>query len=83
MGTVTNGVLSAKAQQTAGQGKQFALDRIAALLEAWRPQVLREMSRRQLWCGVDAAELEDQFQEVVLVLLARDHASEEHLRRAL
>ena len=83
MGTVTNDVLSAEAQQTAGQGKQFTPDRIAALLEGWRPQVLAEMGRRRLWRGASAAELEDQFQDVALVLLTRDYASEEHLRRAL
>jgi RNA polymerase sigma factor (sigma-70 family) len=83
MGTVTNDVLSAEAQQTAGQGKQFTPDRIAALLDGWRPQVLREMGRRRLWRGADAAELEDQFQDVALVLCGRDFASEEHLRRAL
>ena len=49
MGTVTNDVLSAEAQQTAGQGKQFTPDRIAALLDGWRVQVLREMGRRRLW----------------------------------
>lgn len=83
MGTVTNDVLFAEAQQTAGQGKQFTPDRIAALLDGWRPQVLREMGRRRLWRGADAAELEDQFQDVALVLCGRDFASEEHLRRAL
>ena len=83
MGTVTNDVLSAEAQQAAGQGKQFTPDRIAALLEVWWPQVLREMGRRRLWRGADAAELEDQFQDVAVVLLTRDYASEDHLRRAL
>ena len=83
MGTVTNDVLSAEAQQAAGQGKQFTPDRIAVLLDGWRPQVLREMGRRRLWRGVDATELEDQFQDVALVLCGRDFASEEHLRRAL
>lgn len=51
MGTVTNDVLSVEAQQTAGQGKQFTPDRIAALLDGWRPHVLREMGRRRLWRG--------------------------------
>jgi hypothetical protein len=38
MGTVTNDVLSAEAQQAAGQGKRFTPDRIAALLEVCGPR---------------------------------------------
>src|SRR3954447_4741543 len=84
MGTVTIDALSVEAQQTvAGEGQHFTPDRVAALLERWRPTVLREMARRQLWRGASAAECEDQFQDVALVLWARQFASEEHLRRAL
>jgi RNA polymerase sigma factor (sigma-70 family) len=52
-------------------------------LESWRPAVLSEMGRRQLWRGAGAAECEDQFQDVALILWSRQFASEEHLRRAL
>ena len=83
MGTVTRDALSVEAQQAvAGEG-QFTPDDVAALLERWRPAVLREMARRQLWRGASAAECEDQFQDVALVLWSRQFASEEHLRRAL
>src|SRR3954447_6266577 len=58
-------------------------DGIARLLNAWRPGVLIEMSRRRLWSGAPATELEDQFQDVALVLTMRRFGSEEHLRRAL
>src|SRR3954451_19650636 len=58
-------------------------DGIAWLLNAWRPGVLVEMSRRRLWSGAPATELEDQFQDVALVLTMRHFGSEEHLRRAL
>ena len=83
MGTVTKDELSVEAHETAEQGQQFTPDEIAALLERWRPQVLAEMGRQRLWRGANDAELEDQFQDVALVLCARDFASEEHLRRAL
>ncbi len=84
MDTVTHGALSVEAQQTvAEQGDQFTPDDVAALLDEWRPAVLREMGRRQLWRGASAAECEDQFQDVSLILWSRDFASKEHLRRAL
>src|SRR4051812_8767539 len=84
MGTVTSDGLPVEAQQAvAEEGQQFTPDQVAALLERWRPAVLREMGRRQLWRGAGAAECEDQFQDVVLVLWSRRFASEEHLRRAL
>src|SRR3954447_26241429 len=69
MGTVTIDALSVEAQQTvAGEGQHFTPDRVAALLERWRPAVLREMGRRHLWRGASPAECEDQFQDVALVL---------------
>src|SRR3954454_15840920 len=84
MGTVTSDGLPVEAQQAvAEEGEHFTPDQIAALLERWRPAVLREMGGRQLWRGAGAAECEDQFQDVALVLWARKFASEEHLRRAL
>jgi RNA polymerase sigma factor (sigma-70 family) len=84
MSTVTNDELSVEAHRApAGQGREFTPDRIAALLDGWRPRVLREMRRRRLWRGASPAEFEDQFQDVALVLCGRDFASEEHLRRAL
>src|SRR3954454_14942301 len=83
MGTVTRDALSVEAQQAVAEEGQFTPDDVAALLERWRPTVLREMARRQLWRGASAAECEDQFQDVALVLCSRDFASEEHLRRAL
>src|SRR4051794_18014058 len=84
MGTVTRDALSVEAQQAvAEEGKQFTPDDVAALLESWRPAVLREMGRRHLWRGASPAECEDQFQDVALVLWSRQFASEEHLRRAL
>jgi RNA polymerase sigma factor (sigma-70 family) len=83
MGTVTKDELSVEAQQSAGQGKQYTPDEIAALLERWRARVLSEMGRRRLWRGASTAELEDQFQDVALVLCSREFQSEEHLRRAL
>jgi RNA polymerase sigma factor (sigma-70 family) len=83
MGTVTKDELSVEAHETAEQGQQFTPDEIAAALERWRPQVLREMREQRLWRGASDAELEDQFQDVALVLCARDFASKEHLRRAL
>jgi RNA polymerase sigma factor (sigma-70 family) len=83
MGTVTKDELSVEAQQSAGQGKHYSPDEIAALLERWRPRVLREMGRRRLWRGASTAELEDQFQDVALVLSSREFESDEHLRRAL
>ncbi len=76
MGTVTKDELSVEAQQSAGQGKRFTPDEIAALLERWRPHVLREMGRRGLWRGASQPELEDQFQDVALVLSAREFDSE-------
>lgn len=83
MGTVTKDELSVEVQQSAGQAKQYTPDEISAMLERWRPQVLRDMGRRGLWRGASQPELEDQFQDVALVLTARDFDSEEHLRRAL
>src|SRR4051812_14969273 len=83
MGTVTRDALSVEAQQAVAEEGQFRPDDVAALLERWRPTVLREMARRQLWRGASAAECEDQFQDVALVLWSRQFASEEHLRRAL
>src|SRR3954449_2054409 len=83
MGTVTRDALSVEAQQAVAEEGQFTPDDVAALLERWRSTVLREMSRRQLWRGASAAECEDQFQDVALVLWSRQFASEEHLRRAL
>src|SRR5436190_8141738 len=84
MGTVTSDGLPVEAQQAvAEEGQHFTPDQVAALLERWRPAVLREMARRQLWRGAGAAECEDQFQDVALVLWSRRFASEEHLRRAL
>src|SRR4051812_25398637 len=83
MGTVTQDALSVEAQQAVAEEGQFTPDDIAALLERWRPAVLREMGHRQLWRGASAAECEDQFQDVALVLWSRQFASEEHLRRAL
>src|SRR3954469_14079550 len=83
MGTVTRDALSVEAQQAVAEEGQFTPDDVAALLERWRPTVLREMARRQLWRGASAAECEDQFQDVALVLWSRQFASEEHLRRAL
>src|SRR4051795_8249807 len=83
MGTVTRDALSVEAQQAVAEEGQFTPDDVAALLERWRPTVLREMARRQLWRGASSAECEDQFQDVALVLWSRQFASEEHLRRAL
>src|SRR3954469_366852 len=83
MGTVTRDALSVEAQQAVAEEGQFTPDDVAALLERWRPTVLREMARRQLWRGASAAECEDQFQDVALVLWSRQFASQEHLRRAL
>src|SRR3954462_14286755 len=83
MGTVTRDALSVEAQQAVAEEGQLTPDDVAALLERWRSTVLREMSRRQLWRGASAAECEDQFQDVALVLWSRQFASEEHLRRAL
>src|SRR3954470_15175388 len=83
MGTVTRDAMSVEAQQAVADEGQFTLDDVAALLESWRPTVLREMARRQLWRGASPAECEDQFQDVALVLWSRQFASEEHLRRAL
>jgi DNA-directed RNA polymerase specialized sigma24 family protein len=84
MGTVTNDELSVEVQQTAvGEGNRFTPEEVAALLERWRPDVLREMGRRRLWRGACAAEREDHLQDVTLILCSREFASEEHLRRAL
>lgn len=84
MGTVVEDELSAEAQDAvAGQEQHFTPDEIAALLDEWRPAVLREMAHRRLWQGASRPELEDQFQDVALVLWSRAYASEEHLRRAL
>src|SRR3954468_17546594 len=84
MGTVTTDGLPVEAQQAvAEEGQHFTPDQVAALLERWRPTVLREMARRQLWRGASSVECEDQFQDVALVLWSRQFASEEHLRRAL
>src|SRR3954447_18853810 len=83
MGTVTRDALSVEAQQAGAEEGQYTPDYVAALLERWRPTVLREMARRQLWRGASADECEDQFQDVALVLWSRQFASKEHLRRAL
>src|SRR3954471_5596661 len=83
MGTVTRDALSVEAQQAVAEEREFTPDDVAVLVERWRPTVLREMARRQLWRGASAAECEDQFQDVALVLWSRQFASEEHLRRAL
>src|SRR4051812_775607 len=83
MGTVTRDALSVEAQQAVAEEGQFTPDEVAALLERWRPTVLREMERRQLWRGASAAACEDQFQDVALVLWSRQFASPEHPRRAL
>src|SRR3954470_4698043 len=83
MGTVTRDALSVEAQQAVAEEGQFTPEDVAELLARWRPTVLRDMARRQLWRGGGAAECEDQFQDVALVLWSRQFASEEHLRRAL
>src|SRR3954470_17632086 len=57
-------------------------DGIARLLNAWRPGVLIEMSRRRLWSGAPATELEDQFQDVALVLTMRRYAARSVLATA-
>src|SRR3954452_21771543 len=83
MGTVTRDALSVEAQQAVAEEGQFTPDDVAALLERWRPSVLREMARRQLWRGASAAECKDQFQDVALVLWSGQFGSEAHPRRAL
>jgi DNA-directed RNA polymerase specialized sigma24 family protein len=65
------------------RGGELSGEDVAERLGRWRPAVLREMRRRRLWRGASAAELEDQFQDVALVLWMRRFASNEHLLRAL
>jgi RNA polymerase sigma factor (sigma-70 family) len=83
MSTVTNDELAAGLRETSSEGQSFTPQRIAAILERWRPEVLREMERTRLWHGANRADLEDQFQDVALVLCARTYASESHLKKAL
>lgn len=64
-------------------GQELGPDEIAQLLERWRPEVLRRMRGRRLWCDLPPAEHEDQFQDVAMVLCTRRFRSEEHVRRAL
>ena len=64
-------------------GREFRPEEIAQLLERWRPDVLRRMRGRRLWRGTSAPDCEDQYQDVALVLCARQFRSEDHLRRAL
>lgn len=64
-------------------GSEFGPEEIAALLELWRPAVLRQMRRSRLWWDASADEHEDQYQDVALALFGRRFESEEHLRRAL
>jgi RNA polymerase sigma factor (sigma-70 family) len=82
MGTVTNDDLTAELRESSGR-QSFTPQQIAAILERWRPEVLREMERSRLWHGASRADLEDQFQDVALVLCTRTYASEAHLRKAL
>ncbi|HEX8745138.1 MAG TPA: sigma-70 family RNA polymerase sigma factor [Thermoleophilaceae bacterium] len=64
-------------------GQELGPEEIAELLERWRPEVLRRMRGRRLWCDLPPAEHEDQFQDVAMVLCTRRFRSEEHVRRAL
>src|SRR3954449_6375356 len=66
-----------------GCGRAMTPDEIAGRLDAWRPDVLREMGRKRMWSGAPATEREDQFQDVALVLTTRRFESEQHLRGAL
>src|SRR5438876_1237471 len=52
------------------QGQHLTPDEIAAVLDRWRPHVLREMGRQRLWRGTDVSAREDQFQDVAAVLRA-------------
>lgn len=64
-------------------GHELGPEEIALLLERWRPEVLRRMRGRRLWCDLPPAEHEDQFQDVAMVLCTRRFQSEDHVRRAL
>ena len=66
-----------------GPGRPLSPNEIAGRLEAWRSDVLREMSRKRSWSGASAADCEDQFQDVALVLTTRRINDDEHLQRAL
>jgi len=64
-------------------GQELGPEEIAQLLERWRPEVLRRMRGRRLWCDLPPTEHEDQFQDVAMVLCTRRFQSEDHVRRAL
>lgn len=74
---------SAAGRAADGAGPALGPDQIAALLESWRPDVLRRMRRGRLWHDAPADELEDQFQDAAIILCARGFESEDHLRHAL
>ncbi|MHB8241073.1 MAG: sigma-70 family RNA polymerase sigma factor [Solirubrobacteraceae bacterium] len=75
----------AEAQSRIGAGDAGALDesRVAVLLGEWQRREIA-IARAFVECrGLSREQLEDLYQETVLMLLGRSYISEEHLRNAL
>jgi len=66
-----------------GEQRKLASEQIGEVLGEWRSQELR-LARGFVECrGLNAEELEDLYQEMVVALLRRPYVNEEHLRNSL